>query len=113
AADGVRISARHDPPRARRHDLEAGNAAAVSPARDLALVVAHGFTGSWRRRDVRAMVGVLTEVAGVVSFDFRGHGASGGLSTVGDREVLDLDAAVHWARVLGYRRVVPVGWSMG
>jgi pimeloyl-ACP methyl ester carboxylesterase len=99
AADGVRISARHDP--------------SATRSVELALVVAHGFTGSWRRPGVRSMIDVLTEQAGVVSFDFRGHGSSGGLSTLGDQEVLDLDAAVRWARLLGYRRVVPVGWSMG
>jgi len=101
AADGVRISARHDPP------------VQHAPAPDLGLVVAHGFTGAWRRQSVRALAGVLADHAGVVSFDFRGHGASGGRSTLGDLEVLDLDAAVRWARLLGYRRVVTVGWSMG
>jgi len=100
AADGVRISARHDP-------------RADGSAPDLGLVVAHGFTGSWRRPGIRAIVSALVEAGGVVSFDFRGHGSSGGRSTVGDREVLDLDAAVGWARHLGYRRLVPVGWSMG
>jgi pimeloyl-ACP methyl ester carboxylesterase len=32
---------------------------------------------------------------------------------VGDREVLDLAAAVAWARQLGHRRVITVGFSMG
>jgi pimeloyl-ACP methyl ester carboxylesterase len=100
AADGVRISARHDRP-------------ADGSAPDLGLVVAHGFTGSWRRPSSRAIVTTLVETGGVVSFDFRGHGSSGGRSTVGDQEVLDLDAVVRWARHLGYRRLVPVGWSMG
>ena len=31
-------------------------------------------------------------------FDFRGHGRSGGLSTLGDREINDLDVAVAYAR---------------
>jgi pimeloyl-ACP methyl ester carboxylesterase len=100
AADGVRISARHDAP-------------ADGSAPDLGFVVAHGFTGSWRRPSSRVIATTLAETGGVVSFDFRGHGSSGGRSTVGDREVLDLDAAVCWARHLGYRRLVPVGWSMG
>jgi fermentation-respiration switch protein FrsA (DUF1100 family) len=52
-------------------------------------------------------------MAGVVTFDFRGHGRSGGLSTLGDREVKDLDVAVAWARELGYRRIAAVGFSMG
>ncbi len=49
----------------------------------------------------------------MVTFSFRGHGASGGHSTVGDREVYDLAAAVRWARELGHTRVVTVGFSMG
>jgi pimeloyl-ACP methyl ester carboxylesterase len=100
AADGVRISARHDAP------VNGGGA-------DLGFVVAHGFTGSWRHSGMRLIATELARAGGVVSFDFRGHGSSGGRSTVGDLEVLDLDAAVRWARHLGYRRLVPVGWSMG
>jgi pimeloyl-ACP methyl ester carboxylesterase len=103
AADGVRLSARHDPPRGSARD-RSGN---------VAFVVAHGFTGSWRAPTPRAMARVLSAHGGVVAFDFRGHGASSGMSTVGDLEVLDLDAAVAWARLLGYGRVVTVGWSMG
>jgi pimeloyl-ACP methyl ester carboxylesterase len=94
--DGVRIEAHHDP----------GPTA-------LGIVVAHGLTGSWRRPGVRRAAEALSRVGGVVSFDFRGHGRSGGRSTVGDREVLDLAAAVDWARELGYQRVATVGFSMG
>lgn len=101
-SDGVRISARHDAPR---------EAEAAGPG--LAFVVAHGFTLHHRREHVRAIVAVLRGHGGVVSFDFRGHGSSGGLSTVGDLETADLDVAVARARELGYRRVVTVGWSMG
>jgi pimeloyl-ACP methyl ester carboxylesterase len=49
----------------------------------------------------------------VIAIDLRGHGRSGGVSTAGDREVLDADAAVRHARRLGYERVVPVGFSLG
>lgn len=55
----------------------------------------------------------LTRYGSVVTFSFRGHGRSGGRSTVGDREVLDLAAAVRWARALGHERVATVGFSMG
>ena len=51
--------------------------------------------------------------AGVVTFDTRGHGRSGGLSTLGDKEINDLDVAVRYARELGYQRVATVGFSMG
>ncbi len=59
------------------------------------------------------MAQALTWYGSVVTFSFRGHGRSGGRSTVGDREVLDLAAAVRWARALGHERVATVGFSMG
>lgn len=95
-ADGVRLAASHLP-----------------HAGDTAVVVAHGFSGThtkpWQARIARG----LARHAGVVAFDFRGHGRSGGVSTLGDLEVLDVAAAVGWARALGYRNVVTCGWSMG
>jgi pimeloyl-ACP methyl ester carboxylesterase len=94
--DGVAIDACHDP----------GDTG-------LAIVVAHGFTGSWRRPALRRVAAQLSVHSGVISFDFRGHGRSGGHSTVGDREVLDLSTAVGWARDLGYERVATLGFSMG
>lgn len=98
-ADGVRICAVHEPAR--------------NGGRELALVVAHGFVGSWRRPALRAVAGRLRAYGGVLGFDFRGHGRSGGRSTLGDLEVLDVDAVVRWARDLGYARVATVGFSMG
>jgi alpha-beta hydrolase superfamily lysophospholipase len=80
---------------------------------DLAVVLAHGFTQSWQRPAVWRVASRLNRSAGVVTFDFRGHGRSGGLSTLGDREIKDLDVAVSHARELGYRRVAAVGFSMG
>lgn len=81
--------------------------------KDIAFVVAHGFTGDVDRPQVRRVAAALTRYGAVVTFSFRGHGASGGRSTVGDREVLDLAAAVAWARERGHARVVTVGFSMG
>ena len=80
---------------------------------DLAIVLAHGFTLSWQRPAVWRISTRFNRIAGVVSFDFRGHGRSGGLSTMGDREIRDLDVAVSYARELGYERVAAVGFSMG
>lgn len=96
AMDGVRIDAAHLP-----------------GSGDLVHVLAHGFTGAWRQPATRRIAAVLNLSGGVIALDFRGHGRSGGRSTVGDREVLDLDAAVRHARHLGYRRVVSLGFSMG
>ncbi len=80
---------------------------------DLGFVIAHGFTLSWQHGAVWKVASRLREAGGVVSFDFRGHGRSGGLSTLGDREIKDLDVAVRYARELGYRRIAAVGFSMG
>ncbi|MCQ9133258.1 alpha/beta hydrolase family protein [Streptomyces hilarionis] len=84
-----------------------------SPVRRPVFVVAHGFTGDVDRPHLRRVAAVLARRGAVVTFSFRGHGRSGGRSTVGDREVLDLAAAVEWARSLGHTRVVTVGFSMG
>jgi pimeloyl-ACP methyl ester carboxylesterase len=89
------------------------DAAHLPRSGDLAIVIAHGFTLSWQRPNVWRIANRLNSRAGVVVFDFRGHGRSGGLSTLGDREIKDLDVAVAWARQLGYQRIVAVGFSMG
>ena len=80
---------------------------------DLAIIVAHGFTLSWQRPHVWRVANRFNRTAGVITFDFRGHGRSGGLSTLGDLEIKDLDVAVAYARQLGYARVAAVGFSMG
>jgi pimeloyl-ACP methyl ester carboxylesterase len=80
---------------------------------DLAIVLAHGFTLSWQHGAVWKVARRLNRTAGVIAFDFRGHGRSGGLSTLGDRETRDMAVAVAYARELGYQRIVAVGFSMG
>lgn len=81
--------------------------------RTLAIVMAHGFTQSWQNHMVWRIARRFNADAGVVVFDFRGHGRSGGLSTLGDKEIHDLDVAVRYAHELGYERVATVGFSMG
>ncbi|WP_155339863.1 alpha/beta hydrolase [Acrocarpospora corrugata] len=98
-SDGVRIDAGHLP-------------GPTGHTGELGFVLAHGFTGSWRTPITRRIAAVLAGYGGVLAIDFRGHGRSAGLSTVGDLEVLDLDAAVRHART-AYQRVVTVGFSMG
>ncbi len=117
--DGVPVEAVYEPCTRRSGSRGAAPAdttaegSAPGPADTTAIVVAHGFTGAVDRPAVRRAARVFARHAAVVTFSFRGHGRSGGRSTVGDREVLDLAAAVAWARELGHRRVVTVGFSMG
>jgi uncharacterized protein len=97
SADGVRLSGIHLP----------------GPGGDTAIAVCHGFTHHSRHPATRPVLAALSLEAPVVAVDMRGHGRSGGRSTVGDRELLDLDAAVRWARAAGYARVATVGFSLG
>ncbi|WEH37512.1 alpha/beta fold hydrolase [Streptomyces sp. AM 4-1-1] len=119
AADGVPVEALYEPCTRSVEDVAGAGARAGAGAgaeggdAGTAIVIAHGFTGSVDRPAVRRAARVFAQRAAVVTFSFRGHGGSGGRSTVGDREVLDLAAAVAWARELGHRRVVTVGFSMG
>jgi pimeloyl-ACP methyl ester carboxylesterase len=97
-SDGIRLTARHWDP----------------GLRDLGCVVAHGFTGSSDTSDIRAISRALAgRGVGVLAIDFRGHGRSGGRSTVGAEEIHDVAAAVQWLRGRGYGQVAVLGWSMG
>ncbi|ANZ37374.1 hydrolase [Lentzea guizhouensis] len=79
----------------------------------LVFVVGHGFTNNVTKPYVARVLARFARHAGVVAFDFRGHGRSGGRCTVGADEVHDVEAAVRTARELGYTRVATVGFSMG
>jgi pimeloyl-ACP methyl ester carboxylesterase len=81
--------------------------------RKICFVIAHGFTLHWQRPNVWRIANRLNRRGGVIAFDFRGHGRSGGATTLGDKEIRDVDAAVAYARELGYQQVVTVGFSMG
>src|SRR5260370_10801222 len=80
---------------------------------DVAIVLAHGFTLHWQHGAVWKAATRLNRGCGVLSFDFGGHGRSGGMSTLGDREIRDVDVVLRYARELGYQRVATVGFSMG
>jgi pimeloyl-ACP methyl ester carboxylesterase len=79
------------------------------------VVMAHGFSGSAARPEVWRVAVALARHAPVLLLDLRGHGQSGGISTVGDREVLDVDAGVAFLRTVlaPGATVVTCGWSMG
>jgi alpha-beta hydrolase superfamily lysophospholipase len=80
---------------------------------DIAVVFGHGFTGSQRNKKIVALARRLAAHGlAVYTADFRGHGASGGLSTLGDQEVNDLETVLAVARN-HHRKVVSAGASMG
>lgn len=84
-----------------------------APGRTAAVVLANGFTGSYRSPHTRAIAESLGSIADVMTFDFRGHHGSGGHSTVGNAEIHDLEAVVSHLRGLGYTSIATVGFSMG
>ena len=49
----------------------------------------------------------------VISFDFRGHGKSGGMYTFTAKELMDMDAVVRFARKNNYNKIYLAGFSLG
>jgi pimeloyl-ACP methyl ester carboxylesterase len=94
-ADGVRLAG---------HRLGQGR---------VAFVFCHGFLGWHRKPRLVAFQQELARWFTVFAFDFRGHGESGGISSFGALEQLDVDAVVHHARGQGFGRVVTFGGSLG
>ncbi len=96
--DGVRISGVHLARERRRREV---------------VVYCHGFLGSKNFRSVPSVLDRLSSRCDVIAFDFRGHGGSSGVSTLFDREVLDVRAIVEYAKECGYDKVALFGESMG
>jgi len=114
AADGVRLTGWELPGPAGARPDQPGDSPGWSGPPTVVLV--HGFSGALTRPALRAVALGLAAVARVVVVEQRGHGGSGGRSTLGEREVLDVDAAVGHARATAMSqpsRVVTVGFSMG
>jgi alpha-beta hydrolase superfamily lysophospholipase len=78
-----------------------------------AVVIAHGFGAHAEEPSVVATAeGLWARGLDVIAYDARGHGGSGGTSTLGDLESHDVAAAVLLAEQRT-NRVVVVGASMG
>lgn len=104
-SDGVRIHAVHHAP--------APEPGARPRAASLVMVVVHGFTVNQGKPRLTRIVEHLRRYGAVITVDMRGHGESEGHTTVGHFEVLDVEAAVRWARELGYGFVATIGFSLG
>lgn len=77
------------------------------------LIYCHGFLSSKNLYPIPRFLEWLADDLDVMAFDFRGHGESGGATTMGEREVLDLEAVTEHAAGLGYEHVLVMGSSMG
>jgi pimeloyl-ACP methyl ester carboxylesterase len=78
-----------------------------------AVLVAHGFAANRRKPAYAYLADGLAQRMSVLALDLRGHGGSGGVSTFGDREALDVAAGLSWLRSYGHPWVAAVGLSMG
>jgi pimeloyl-ACP methyl ester carboxylesterase len=80
----------------------------------VSIVVVHGFSNRSRSPEVHRLVMTLSRWAHVVAVDLRGHGRSGGRSTLGVKEPWDVAAAVSAASAFAPELpVVAVGVSLG
>jgi uncharacterized protein len=77
------------------------------------VVLAHGFAANRRKPAYARLAEALAARFDVLTVDLRGHGGSGGASTLGDAEHLDVAAGAEWLRRQQVDRVVLVGASMG
>src|SRR5438034_1615513 len=80
---------------------------------DRAVILCHGFGGWHGKPRYARLADALTRGFTVYVFDFRGHGASGGISTFGALEINDITAMVELARNDGHDHVATLGASMG
>ena len=78
-----------------------------------AVVVLHGFAGHRRKPAYSRLAARLARDCTVLAVDLRGHGGSGGRSTLGDREVHDVRAAAALLRRRGHPWIGLIGASMG
>ena len=97
ATDGTRLSASYLP----------------GPGGGSAVLLAHGFAANRRKPAYAGLADGLAARLPVLALDLRGHGASAGWSTFGDREALDIEAGAAWLRAMGHDTIVAVGLSMG
>lgn len=78
------------------------------------VVLVHGFSQSSRMPRIHDFAHVLAQRVHVIVPDLRGHGESGGLSSLGPEEPLDVKAAVEAAEAANPGLpVVTVGISLG
>ena len=109
------LSSRYADPRPFRTTTEDGVqlVGAVVGDGPASLVFCHGFMGWHRKATVVRFVERMGAWFRVYVFDARGHGASGGRCTFGDREYLDVDAVVRLARTDRTAPLATIGASMG
>lgn len=89
------------------------HAVRFTTGKDTILIYCHKLLSSKESFHQKGFGDVLFSEFDVLTFDFRGHHQSAGISTRGGDEVLDLRAAVQYAIKKGYKKIVLLGIGMG
>ena len=74
-------------------------------------LLAHGFMGSKHRPYITRLSQRLSQHFDIITFDFRGHGASGGVCN-GTKEFYDVKAVIDYAKNR-YEKIALIGFSLG
>lgn len=77
-----------------------------------AFLVVHGLAANRLATGFREFAESMTRYGPVWTIDLRGHGRSGGKSTLGDKEAIDVAAATRTIRAI-QRPLTLIGFSMG
>jgi pimeloyl-ACP methyl ester carboxylesterase len=80
---------------------------------DIAIIVAHGFYTNKDTHLFKEIEKMLHRHFDVFSFDFRGHGLSGGFFSWTTHEAHDLHAVISFAEQQGYKKIGLIGFSLG
>ena len=85
----------------------------IATGKDTMLIYCHRLLSSKESFDLAGFGSVFLREFDVLALDFRGHKGSGWVSNCGGDEVLDLRAAIQYARETGHRKIVLLGVGMG
>ncbi|MFA5093743.1 MAG: alpha/beta fold hydrolase [Candidatus Omnitrophota bacterium] len=96
ASDGIEIAVEH-----------------FKDGHDSVVVICPGFFNSKKNSVIRRAIDIVGDSHGVIIFDFRGHGESGGKFTWTAKEPLDLKAVLDYAAGCGYKKIGLMGFSLG
>lgn len=85
----------------------------LAAGNDKVIIYCHRLLRDGWGDEFERMAEVFSQGYDLIAISFRGHGSSYGSSSVGGQEILDLRAAVSYAKNSGYRKVAVVGAGMG
>ncbi len=77
------------------------------------IIYCHSLLGSKNGSEVHRLLRAFMGRYDLITFNFRGHKSSFGLTTAGGEEILDLRAVMRFATRRGYEHIVVIGAGMG